>query len=191
MPNEIRNCIIPTDNISNYSLSSNKHTFASAVGGGTSNYYRGFGYSDDTHLLFYNCVIQGSSNHNNQVCVPTRIFGLMKTSSESNPSDEIKRLKSHRVTVPSNTSTSYSSITLDVRGVNTLSLIANKTDGTVNVSYINLYEADSSTLIKQYSVSSAPQTVDVSAYDEVKLLIYVLNGTTAYKGIEISDIQMY
>ena len=107
------------------------------------------------------------------------------------PSDEIKRLESFRVTVPTNTSTSYSSIELDVSDVNTLSMIVKKTDGTVNVQYINLYADDGSAVIKSYSVSSNPQTVNVSAYNKVKLLIYIGTNTTAYKGVVVSDIQMY
>lgn len=119
------------------------------------------------------------------------MFSDMPRPNGGSTSDEIKRLTTFKVTVPTNTSYSYGSIELDVSGVNTLSLIANKTDGTVNVSYINLYASDGTTVIKQYSVSSSPQTVDVSAHDMVKLLILINTGTTAYKGVIVSNIQMY
>lgn len=85
----------------------------------------------------------------------------------------------------------YGVLDLDVSKVKTLTIKSVTATGRPNLGsygYIRVRTVGGSATIKDLSISNNPQTVDVTNYNEVELIVYFLSSSTDYAKISMNNI---
>jgi hypothetical protein len=111
--------------------------------------------------------------------------------SGDDPNENLKKISLVLINQGASTS-AYGGMEFDASEFKTLTIGSIKLVGTASGSanYIRLYRNDGSTVVKTFTVSDAPQSVDISSYDEVLKLRVFYIFTQAYKLISLNEIEL-
>ena len=119
------------------------------------------------------------------------MLAMASGSGGSDPNENLKKISLVLINQGAGTS-AYGGMNFDASEFKTLTIGSIKLVGTASGSsnYIRLYRNDGSTVVKTFTVSDAPQSVDISSYNEVLKLRVFYIFTQAYKLISFNEIEL-